>query len=293
MVKKTINFNIVDSVDEFKKFKFGGMPEGTIEIYDDYISLFTKSKLVRMGFGLIGSAIEGKGKATLDIRNVDVDHFEKPKDYIWDLYLKNGKIVRILLSGFGAKNAAAAMDLFLSGMGPAAGEQAAREAARVEEAEEEWQEATILDPGMMRAEQGRQAGEQAATAETIGKRISDEFLKSRQAGEQAAAARAEQERIAREQAAAAEAQAEQERIAREQAAAEAARAEQERIPREQETAVPVFTADEIICPSCKERTPKGRFCMMCGSPLKKICPDCGTELPDRARFCFHCGCKVD
>ncbi len=51
-------------------------------------------------------------------------------------------------------------------------------------------------------------------------------------------------------------------------------------------------ADEMICPACGEKTQKGKFCMLCGAALVKNCPSCGAELPDGAKFCLQCGCKL-
>lgn len=48
-----------------------------------------------------------------------------------------------------------------------------------------------------------------------------------------------------------------------------------------------------ICPSCKERVPKGKFCLNCGCKLINKCPGCNAELPDGAKFCLECGEKVN
>ena len=51
-------------------------------------------------------------------------------------------------------------------------------------------------------------------------------------------------------------------------------------------------SDEMICPSCGKKTPKGKFCMECGSPLAKKCPNCGSDIPAGGKFCLECGTKV-
>ncbi|MCR5150990.1 MAG: SPFH domain-containing protein [Clostridiales bacterium] len=53
-----------------------------------------------------------------------------------------------------------------------------------------------------------------------------------------------------------------------------------------------LTENEIICPSCKAKTPKGKFCMECGSPLVNKCPNCGAEVPAGGKFCLECGTKI-
>ena len=32
--------------------------------------------------------------------------------------------------------------------------------------------------------------------------------------------------------------------------------------------------------------------MQCGEPLAKACPECRTELPAEAQFCFSCGHRL-
>ena len=50
--------------------------------------------------------------------------------------------------------------------------------------------------------------------------------------------------------------------------------------------------NEVICPKCGQKTPKGKFCMQCGQPMITACPNCGNELPDGAKFCLNCGQKL-
>ena len=57
--------------------------------------------------------------------------------------------------------------------------------------------------------------------------------------------------------------------------------------------VVVVKEGEMICPSCGKPTPKGKFCMECGSPLANICPKCGHEVPAGGKFCLECGNKME
>ena len=58
------------------------------------------------------------------------------------------------------------------------------------------------------------------------------------------------------------------------------------------TKIEVPAAGEMICPSCGQKTPAGKFCMQCGSPLVNKCPNCGTEIPAGGKFCLECGTKI-
>src|SRR5213592_4480697 len=44
------------------------------------------------------------------------------------------------------------------------------------------------------------------------------------------------------------------------------------------------------CPSCGTDNPeRARFCMSCGAALSPTCPTCGTQNPPGAKFCIECG----
>lgn len=58
------------------------------------------------------------------------------------------------------------------------------------------------------------------------------------------------------------------------------------------TKIELLDPNEMICPSCGEKTPKGKFCMKCGTPLVNKCPNCGAEVPSGGKFCLECGTKL-
>lgn len=56
--------------------------------------------------------------------------------------------------------------------------------------------------------------------------------------------------------------------------------------------VEMLSENEMMCPKCGNKTPKGKFCVECGAKLQNICPNCGNELPQRAKFCLECGQRI-
>lgn len=58
------------------------------------------------------------------------------------------------------------------------------------------------------------------------------------------------------------------------------------------TKIEVLADNEMICPACGKKTPKGKFCMECGAPLVNKCPNCGAEVPQGGKFCLECGTKL-
>ena len=58
------------------------------------------------------------------------------------------------------------------------------------------------------------------------------------------------------------------------------------------TKVENLSENEIICPNCGGKTLKGKFCTECGAKLQNICPNCGKEVPQGAKFCLECGQRI-
>lgn len=58
------------------------------------------------------------------------------------------------------------------------------------------------------------------------------------------------------------------------------------------TKIETLAPDEMICPACGKKTPKGKFCMECGASLVNKCPNCGAEVPLGGKFCLECGEKM-
>lgn len=59
------------------------------------------------------------------------------------------------------------------------------------------------------------------------------------------------------------------------------------------TKIEQLADNEMICPACGKKTPKGKFCMECGHPLIRRCPTCGAEVPENGKFCLECGTKIE
>ena len=58
------------------------------------------------------------------------------------------------------------------------------------------------------------------------------------------------------------------------------------------TKIEQLSVDEMICPACGKKTPKGKFCMECGQSLVSKCPKCGTDVPQGGKFCLECGAEL-
>ena len=58
------------------------------------------------------------------------------------------------------------------------------------------------------------------------------------------------------------------------------------------TKIVLLGENEMICPACGKKTPKGKFCMECGQPLARRCPNCGAEVPQGGKFCLECGTRL-
>ena len=47
------------------------------------------------------------------------------------------------------------------------------------------------------------------------------------------------------------------------------------------------------CARCGSQSPdRAKFCLECGAAFGARCASCGTELPPAAKFCLECGAKV-
>lgn len=58
------------------------------------------------------------------------------------------------------------------------------------------------------------------------------------------------------------------------------------------TKVEIVEENEMICPHCGLKTPKGKLCMQCGQALVQKCSNCGAEVPNDGKFCLECGTKL-
>jgi adenylate cyclase len=51
-----------------------------------------------------------------------------------------------------------------------------------------------------------------------------------------------------------------------------------------------YLSPTMVCSACGTENPeRARFCMSCGAALAPTCPSCGTENPQGAKFCIECG----
>lgn len=50
---------------------------------------------------------------------------------------------------------------------------------------------------------------------------------------------------------------------------------------------------EMFCPHCGKKTPRGKFCIECGSVLARQCVRCGADIPGEAKFCPQCGTRTE
>ena len=56
--------------------------------------------------------------------------------------------------------------------------------------------------------------------------------------------------------------------------------------------IEILKDNEIICPSCGQKTAKGKFCGECGAALARKCAKCDTEINGNPKFCPECGEKL-
>ena len=51
--------------------------------------------------------------------------------------------------------------------------------------------------------------------------------------------------------------------------------------------------DKKVCQNCGAEVPiNSRFCLECGHKFASICPNCGNKVPEGAKFCLECGTKL-
>lgn len=62
------------------------------------------------------------------------------------------------------------------------------------------------------------------------------------------------------------------------------------------TAAPAPASPAAVCPECGAQVPEGaKFCMSCGAKQEArplFCPECGTKCAPGAKFCMNCGTKI-
>ncbi len=56
--------------------------------------------------------------------------------------------------------------------------------------------------------------------------------------------------------------------------------------------IEILAENETICPHCGAKTHKGKFCGECGKLLQRVCPKCGSQVPENSKFCLECGEKL-
>lgn len=60
------------------------------------------------------------------------------------------------------------------------------------------------------------------------------------------------------------------------------------------TKIDIQPTDNLtVCPKCKAKVAKGKFCLECGALLENKCTKCGANLTPNAKFCMECGNKVE
>ena len=100
-------------------YRFGGADdEGNIDLSPSCMTVYRKSKMVGAAFGIIGSAIEGKGKQIADVRPQDISSFEKEAKkhnvYEYRIYLKDRQVLKLLAQDSRKVSVISAVDRFLS-----------------------------------------------------------------------------------------------------------------------------------------------------------------------------------
>lgn len=116
------SFQLAESGSLKTGFHLGGADEaGTIEVAPSAISIYKKSKMVGAAFGVIGSMIEGKGRAFATVRPQDITSFEKNarggrlfENFDYMIRLKDGRLLKLSFATRHPEKDLYAVDRFLS-----------------------------------------------------------------------------------------------------------------------------------------------------------------------------------
>ncbi|MBQ3392969.1 MAG: hypothetical protein IJG52_06150 [Lachnospiraceae bacterium] len=107
----------IGTEEEIAKYRSGGMPEGTIDVYEDKLVFFKKSRTVSMTLGVIGSLLEGKGTEDCTVSKEEVRGCEKAaapdgslRHYMVEL--GDGRKIRILPRGRKSRETEQLLDAF-------------------------------------------------------------------------------------------------------------------------------------------------------------------------------------
>ena len=113
MVEGSCTF-CIGTEKEITKFKWYGNPEGTFEMDDQKITLYKKSKVVKQAFGLIGSAMSGKGKYEAEITKEQIVGYKHDKKGSYWIDLNDSNKFYFCITGLGKKDKYDLVEKFLS-----------------------------------------------------------------------------------------------------------------------------------------------------------------------------------
>ena len=113
MVEGSCTF-CIGTEKEITKFKWYGNPEGTFEMDDQKITLYKKSKVVKQAFGLIGSAMSGKGKYEAEITKEQIVGYKHDKKGSFWIDLNDSNKFYFCITGLGKKDKYDLVEKFLS-----------------------------------------------------------------------------------------------------------------------------------------------------------------------------------
>lgn len=272
--------------EENKKFKFGGTPEGTVDIYDDRIEVFQKSMAVAVMFGAIGSAVQGKGKPAFTVQTTDVVSYNKIGIY-HVFKLRDGKVFELCINGFSTKAAEAAVEAFKNRALSQA--QPAYKAPEPQSAPQQTYKAPEPQPAPQpayRAPEPQPAPQPAYRAPEPQPvpQPAPSAMKSTMSGTAHSDQMQGSKYVPLNHTHYEEPTPPAPSVIYAAPAPEAQPAPQK---------APTWQGYEMTrCVHCGKDTVKAKFCTYCGLPLENACPKCHTVNPDEARFCFSCGNKL-